>query len=713
MTIVYKNNPGGGVFMDVSEIETLYKSREQYKKSKETIDGDAYFNAINGMLDWLITYARDVFQGKIYSDEHLIMNVFISDADMKNESAFKEYIRHCLYIAADYATCMKNNILSRDHLDRYDDFTYQMVYDFEWIVAHYEYYFKHTDEIYLSHFSTPDLRPQKIMNLANNLFYIGELSNVEDLDFRNLKPYMQFQLRQLLELLGKNLIGYKQIVDKDGHVVPKFTQVAWNFLDSYSNSGKWSIELPLPIKCIARISRWANGFVHTTKINSCYLQFYALTMVSKLMAPLKGTEEVFYQDRPHWMIDSGAFKVENYYWLKKDFENYICQNGKSNAYVQWNSVERVGAYLKSYGNPKVLFVMNMPPPVHGQSMVGQMIKDCKLINDNINAIYVKTPSSSGMDDMGKMRLGKFRDYLKFLCIVVKTVKKEKPQLVYVTPVATGIAFYRDYVVMLLLKMIKCNVVAHFHNKGVSTRQNKWLDNILYKKYFKGIKVILLADCLYKDIKKYVTPSQVIICPNGIKDEHPGMIPKRTNAIPQMLFLSNLITSKGVVDLLDACKILKGKGVNFGCTYVGAESNEIDSTMFNEMVKERNLQDSVQYIGKRYGADKESCYANSDIFVFPTFYHNECFPLVLLEAMSYGLPCVSTDEGAIREIIDDGKTGYVVEKNNLQMLAEKLEVLIEDAALRQEMGYAGKKKFEENYTLEIFEHNIFNALHFAG
>ena len=136
-------------------------------------------------------------------------------------------------------------------------------------------------------------------------------------------------------------------------------------------------------------------------------------------------------------------------------------------------------------------------------------------------------------------------------------------------------------------------------------------------------------------------------------------------------------------------------------------------MFNDMVKERNLQDSVQYIGKQYGKDKETCYANSDIFVFPTFYHNECFPLVLLEAMSYGLPCVSTNEGAIREIIDDGITGYIVEKNNPQILADKLELLIKDATLRQKMGNEGKKKFEENYTLEIFEHNFFNAIHFAG
>lgn len=711
MTISFKPYLGGGVVMDVPEMETLYKTREQYKKSKSVVDGDAYFNAIIGLLDWLIVYTQDVFQGKTYSDEHLIMKVFIADADIKNENIYKEYIRHCLYIAADYATCMKDNILCRDHLDRYDGLTYQMVYDIEWIVAHYEFYFKHTDEIHISHWSRPSLSPKQIMELANNLYYIEELPKVEDLDFRNMKPYMQFQLRQLLEILGKNLIGYKQIVDKDGRVVPKFTQVAWNFLDSYSKNGKWSVELPLPIRCVVRISKWANGFVHTTKINSCYLQFYALTMVSKLMTPLKGTEKVFYQDRPHWTFDCGDFKVENYYWLKKDFEHFIWNSGKS--YVLWKPIEQVGAYLKSYGNPKTMFIMSLPPPVHGQSMVGQMIKDSKLINDNITAVYVRTPASSGMNDMGKMRWGKIRDYLVFLYEVVKKIKKERPQLVYVTPVATGIAFYRDYVVMLLLKMLKCNVVAHFHNKGVSTRQSKWLDNKLYQSYFKGIKVILLAECLYEDIKKYVKPNQVIICPNGIKDEHSGMIPKRTNTIPQMLFLSNLITSKGVVDLLDACKILKEKGVNFGCTYVGAESNEIDATMFNDMVKDRNLQDSVQYIGKQYGRDKEACYANSDIFVFPTFYHNECFPLVLLEAMSYGLPCVSTKEGAISEIIDDGATGYIVEKNNPQMLAEKLEVLIKDSTLRQEMGCAGKKKLEENFTLDIFEHSIFNALHFAG
>ena len=362
---------------------------------------------------------------------------------------------------------------------------------------------------------------------------------------------------------------------------------------------------------------------------------------------------------------------------------------------------------------KILFVMCLPPPIHGQSMVGAMIHDSKLINNTFDAVYIKTSSSSGMNDMGKFRLGKIKDFIRVLYSVYKTIKAEKPQLVYVTPVATGVAFYRDFVMVQMLKMLGCNVVAHFHNKGVSTRQDRKLENWLYKLFFKNINVILLAGNLYDDVKKYVKPKQVYLCPNGIKDEHPGMVPIRNNTTPQLLFLSNLIKEKGVVDLLDACKILNDNGLKFECTFVGAETTEITRVAFNRMVKDRGLNGVVEYIGKRYGEEKEDCYVNSDIFVFPTFYHNECFPLVLLEAMSYGLPCVSTNEGAISEIIDDGKTGFVVEKNNPQKLADKLEVLINDANLRKEMGYAGKAKFEEHYTQDKFELNLLSILRQVG
>lgn len=101
--------------------------------------------------------------------------------------------------------------------------------------------------------------------------------------------------------------------------------------------------------------------------------------------------------------------------------------------------------------------------------------------------------------------------------------------------------------------------------------------------------------------------------------------------------------------------------------------------------------------------------NADMFVFPTYYPNECFPLVLLEAMQHGLPCISTDEGGISSIIEDGKTGLLVNRKDAEDLANKMEVLVKDATLRYRMGMAGKQRFDKLYTKENFEDRLSKIL----
>ena len=99
-----------------------------------------------------------------------------------------------------------------------------------------------------------------------------------------------------------------------------------------------------------------------------------------------------------------------------------------------------------------------------------------------------------------------------------------------------------------------------------------------------------------------------------------------------------------------------------------------------------------YHGKRFGTDKEAFFSQADIFVFPTYYHNECFPLVLLEAMQQGIACISTNEGGIPSIIEEGKTGYIIEKKNASALADKIELLLNNPSLCQKMGENGQKNF---------------------
>ena len=96
-------------------------------------------------------------------------------------------------------------------------------------------------------------------------------------------------------------------------------------------------------------------------------------------------------------------------------------------------------------------------------------------------------------------------------------------------------------------------------------------------------------------------------------------------------------------------------------------------------------------------------------LFPTFYHNECFSLVLLEAMEHGLPCISTTEGGIPGIIDDGKTGFLVPKHDVAVLADKIQLLLNAPVLRSNMGKAGREKFEKEFTLEVFEKRMVEIL----
>lgn len=351
--------------------------------------------------------------------------------------------------------------------------------------------------------------------------------------------------------------------------------------------------------------------------------------------------------------------------------------------------------------PRILFILHLPPPVHGAAMMGQYIHDSKVINGRFDCHYINLTTAKSLQDIGK---GGVKKLWRFFCLLLRIVKelvRVKPQLVYVTPNSHGGAFYKDFVVVQLIKLMGYRVIVHYHNKGVATRQDRWLDDKLYRLFFKNLKVILLAEALYGDVEKYVKREDVFVCPNGIPESLKGE-PKseRNNVIPQLLFLSNLLVDKGVLVLLDALKILKEKGYSFVCHFVGGETAEIDAARFAEEVKTRGLDQMALFLGKRYGEEKNEEYDNADIFVFPT--SNEAFGLVLLEAMEHAVPCISTREGGVSAIIEDGVNGFMVEKRDANALADRIEFLLTHPEERTHMGIAGRQKFKNEFTLPKFE-----------
>lgn len=357
--------------------------------------------------------------------------------------------------------------------------------------------------------------------------------------------------------------------------------------------------------------------------------------------------------------------------------------------------------------PRILFIGTLPPPVHGSSVVSQQIKDSKLINDTFDCCWVNLSTSRRMDEIGKATLAKPFRLIGALCKVFLLLLTRKFDLCYLAITCHGIGFLKDSPFILICKLFGKKIVIHQHNKGMANDVGRWPYRWLLPLCYKNAKVILLSWYLYPDIEKVVKKEDVCICPNGIKVESLGVQETKSssdnNIVSRILFLSNLNESKGVLVLLDALTMLREKGITFFCDIVGGETKEIDSKRLNFEIGKRNLKGYVIYHGKKFGVDKQKQFYNCDIFVHPTM--NDCFPLVLLEAMEHHLPIVATPIGGIPDIVKNGNNGLIAELKNPQSLAECIEKLLTDEDLRNKMGEIGYKMLLSHYSEETFEKNV--------
>ena len=364
---------------------------------------------------------------------------------------------------------------------------------------------------------------------------------------------------------------------------------------------------------------------------------------------------------------------------------------------------------------KILFILHIPPPVHGSAVVGQNIKNSKKINSTFNCTYINLNTSHSVKEIGKNPFIKISRYISIVFQILNQLITNRPQLCYLAITAKGMGFYKDAMIALLVKLFNVKLVFHFHNKGVQSQQHKKINHFFYTIVFKNTIAIILSRLLYSDIQRYFTLDRVFVCPNGIEYSEIAALSRTDDdnkyshgTINELLFVSNLIESKGVLLLLDACKIIKDKKLPFQCTLVGAEG-DVSAEQLQKKIIELGLEEQVIYKGRKYGIEKEEIFANATIFVFPTFYHNETFGLVNVEAMQHYLPVISTFEGGIPDVIENGKTGILVPQNDVISLAQAIETLIKNPQLRESMGKAGRKKYEQEFTIDKFEERLSEIL----
>lgn len=184
----------------------------------------------------------------------------------------------------------------------------------------------------------------------------------------------------------------------------------------------------------------------------------------------------------------------------------------------------------------------------------------------------------------------------------------------------------------------------------------------------------------------------VIIPDRLESEQGARQPAT------LLFLGRLGQRKGVYDLLQAAARIAPRYPALRVLLGG--DGDIEEVRAQALAL--NIGAQVQLLGWVSGGDKSRLLDQASIYVLPSY--NEGLPMSVLEAMAHGLPVVSTPVGGIPEAVSDGGEGFLVAPGDVVTLADRLDRLLADQALREHMGRAAQKRAETVFGAgKIVEH----------
>lgn len=165
----------------------------------------------------------------------------------------------------------------------------------------------------------------------------------------------------------------------------------------------------------------------------------------------------------------------------------------------------------------------------------------------------------------------------------------------------------------------------------------------------------------------------------------------------VLFVGRLLPIKGLGYLIEAAKYAKTRPA---IVTIGDEAPGYSGTKrsLEEKVRDLRLEGDVFFLGKFSREDLGVAYTAADLFVLPSL--GEGIPLALLEAMSFGKCVIATRVPGNLDVVKDGWNGVLVEPRNPAQLAEKIDLLLTDSALRGRLGSQARRDIEQNYNSDV-------------
>jgi glycosyltransferase involved in cell wall biosynthesis len=316
--------------------------------------------------------------------------------------------------------------------------------------------------------------------------------------------------------------------------------------------------------------------------------------------------------------------------------------------------------------------------------------------------------SANMSEMGRFRLTKVLHMLSVVARMIYRRFADGVPILYYPPAGNyRVPMYRDLFILNCTRWLFDKSVFHFHAGGVSELYEglpSWQRWLFRRAYFGADAAIRLSELNPEDGRRLEAKREYVI-PYGIDDPRPELSHSHANAAVavgdrlHLLFVGIVSEAKGIMVLIDACAKLAERGVLFELEIMGQWESDEFAARARQRIDELKLAQSIKFLGVLTGQKKYDAFRRANAFCFPTHLQCETFGLVLLEAMACGLPVVATRWRGIPSIVDEGRTGFLVEPRDSGALADRLEMLAHDASLRERMGIAGREKFEREFTRE--------------
>jgi glycosyltransferase involved in cell wall biosynthesis len=364
-------------------------------------------------------------------------------------------------------------------------------------------------------------------------------------------------------------------------------------------------------------------------------------------------------------------------------------------------------------HPCIVLVGPFPPPYQGVTLMFQTILKSSLNLEftllPLNMSYGGLKSSPG----GEWSFNKMLVNLKRTHELIKILRKQRPQIVYMALPQTRLGLIRSSLWILLAKRFS-RCIIHLHGSYFRILYNSIdpLSRILIRQALSRVDSCIVLSEQFRSMFSGLIPyERIFVVPNGVSEQaishqdfQLAMERRRMSLLGplKVVFLSNLFESKGFSYLLEAAAILAKRGLlnHYYFVLAGLWENKELQCKWQAFVQQNLLSDHVYFPGVISGRDKFQLLLDSDVFVLPTTQY-EGQPLSIIEAMAAGLPIIATDQGCITEMVRDGINGFIVPQRDAISIADRLELLRLNPDLRFRMGKSSRSLYLLHYTEDVY------------